>query len=504
MSLVNFNDYSHIKLPSSNQLRTQKLYPKTSFNRNLVINPSEDIISFASRSIKTDKLNKLESGLLAPASRPVILIHGLLTDASSMENYANVLSNAGITVNSTNYETIKKQEGIAESASIVSANINKVRAQKTKILLEQLKLIKNDNLALEQFFSINDEITEQNKTILTSLIRNTINSVEMVLQRSNINENFSSKINEIEVNLTNKIKKMGLVNEEKDCKDYDLFCSKISATIINSIVPKISIIGHSMGSLVAYTVILNPDKYDGGYGIASILLLSGAPNGKKLSALESLTGRGWDKQEKVGNPLEITRETALSAARMIFPFIEEYLIKPYAGLVDAYKDSTFYKNNIKDKTLPPDVSVISAYNINDLIVLPEDSRFDQTLPQHHNLELSIPSSNDEDNKKKTINSNIHYQTAYKPEVIAKALYQKIVRDPDYATKILYTNNYDGFRSSCLNILQAEEEKYPGFLQDYNLIRQLQKVAKEDSPFANSPSSIAKQLLIKVQNKSINQ
>ncbi|HSA06476.1 MAG TPA: hypothetical protein P5556_04795 [Candidatus Gastranaerophilales bacterium] len=430
---------------------------------------------------------------------PVIFVHGLGTNALSLKNYYEAAQNAGYTINTENYDNIAQTGAIAESAKEVSSDTNIARINITKKQLDKIIPAMKDDTVLEKYFKLDPALSDKNKKTLTGLIKDTVASVNKVVNDDDNSEpenNFSSQIKEIETNLKDQIKDTDLIKGEKGSKTHDLLCSKVAGDIIETVSPKATMIAHSMGAFVTNTVALNPETYDAGHGLGSILTLSGALNGKKMSATESLVARKYDYDEYNKGQQPLTREEELNAAKIVSRRLEASLRKGNAALVDAHSGSDFFKKNIKGKQVPEGVSLVSAWDKKDRIVEPNDSKIiltDENTNYHH-VEVDIPLNLEKDTHGLTPNAAIHLKIAARPDVVAGKFKENMINDPLFATRVLDARNNEGLRYIGLGILKNEEKKNPGFLEEKGLIFKLKEVAEEQLPFTDSPSYTAKEIL----------
>lgn len=476
---------------------------KKSQNKRFGFDTPVDVVSFSAAKGARDagqvSLDKDIKEILLPRKEsPVIFIHGLGVYGDSLKKFSGFAQEAGYQVKIEDYENINNTGSTDASAHLISKDINESRRDATIKQLSEISQIISNEEDLQKFFKVDPSLQREKKAKLTSIIKEIVNDAHEVLNNYN-DQSFSSNMKSVEQSLKEKIKNSDIINCKNESDDYDLLCTKAASDIMETISPKALIVAHSMGAFVANTVILNPDSYDGGNGIASALLISGAVNGKRMSATESLVAREYDATEKNGGTNKLTRNEAINAAGQIYQYLENYLKKQYEALENAHNKSKFFKEKIAGKKPPNNLTVISAYDTKDVVVEASDSKLDLSQNNLHNIEFNRPSTEKEKNNPNAhLNVLIHLKTAASPDLVGQQFVRNILTNSQYAVRAIDKANNESFRYTTLKLLAKQEEKQPGFLMKQNgVVKKLREVAAEGLPFTDSPSYLAGQILEKI-------
>ena len=468
---------------------------------------------------------------------PVVIVHGTMATEKGIENYKKAALDTGHPVDLKTYMTIKDGHLLEESGQILSQQINEDRVQSTGWNLQQLNKIKNHPDKLKEFFKLDsnlygdaDKSTDQIFKLLPGVI-DELNGI-MKLPESELKETFSTRVLNVENALTDKVSGTSFGSQEVNSKKREEICGKVSREIINSIAPRVILVGHSMGGFLSYTQALNPrqsveDKdafrYDGGNGISTIMTLSSPiKTGLRNPLPRALYDLSFDIMERhYLNPFENTagmqfsmmnpffaawystskemtkqmyREATKASAAMMNPII--YAQKP--GYKQITEGSDFVKNYLLNKKVPEGITAIAVTSRDDGVSEQELSRIDDSVPNAHNLDAEANVRPEELTEFiYTEPSMAHIKMAKQPTEHWQEFILESMEDPGKIPQLLHRSNDDGFRWNCLQVILNDVKKDPDFLEKpefENALNSIRDVAEERLPFTDSPSYVAKQIL----------
>lgn len=472
------------------------------------------------------------SGTAARNETPVVIVHGTGFGEESISAYKNAALQTGHPAELTTYTTIKDGEPMQESGQLISKNINSSRIAVSEKHLKDLSSLKNEPEGLKEYFGMSSEFYgshDERVDRVVSLIPGVIDKMEDLLKadKDQLLETFSGNTKEIEKSLAEQVRKAGYSDKK--------VAQKVAEEIMDVIVPKAVLVGHSMGGFVSYTLALNPkektgDKsdftYDGANGVSTVITLS-SPVGKGVNKTlpSGLANYAYTLLEKnvldpmetfpgmqfsMVNPFfnmwysynkELTKEmyknSALIGSVYMNPII--HLMKPgYEQITDG---SDFIKKYVNDKKVPDGVTVIAISNRDDGVSEQDRSMVDEKQPNAHNLDAEVTIKPEElKNPKSTLATLAHMKMALYPFEHGEEFRKEVLEDPKHITRILNPANYDGVRWKCLSVLKENLEKDPSLFQKPEfkpVLEKIKSVAAEKLPFADSPSCVAQEILDKL-------
>lgn len=443
--------------------------------------------------------------------RPMVILHGSMVNKDSIEDFRNFARNRGYHVDHRTYPGIRDGAPIEESSRLVSRNINRARLEIARKHLDQLQGADTNQLA--EFFQLDGD-----HTAIRQALPQFVEDVRSVcgLPQDQLEQSLSGRIKQIQDELQTRLAEAGVGTSQK-----------VAAELVDSLVPKAVLVGHSAGGVVAYNVAVNPQApgekadpfhYDGGNGVGSVMLLaapvkSGMPeplppgladlpfynfNKDVLTPMES--NPVWQLARL--NPLvdvayqanKSLAQTGWHVAMMTSAALTNpltYVTKPGFGQVMA--SSSFLRDHIQNKTIPNDVTVLGLTTPSDAMALTERSRLDETQPNAHNFELEIETEPGQLKRERPTWS--HVRMAELPWEFEAQMAQQIAHDPKELARLLDPANDDGARCMALQWLERQMAEEPGILQTPGIRKALLAVAREEMPFRDSPSAQARRLLL---------
>lgn len=456
--------------------------------------------------------------------RPVIVIHGTIVHKDSIEAYRDFALAEGHPVDLRNYPTITDGAPIQESAQLVSQNINQARSALAKENLAYLQGASTKEQV--KFFNIDGNLygkTDPNAAKVSAQVPWLMDAVGSVLQQSDstLTNEFSSRMSQVEGQLADRLANTpGWSPETRE---------KVASELVDSLAPKATLVGHSAGGFVAYTVAVNPSEpgkahdefsYDGGNGVANVVLLS-SPVGKGLSEPlpPAMADMGFYQMDQaVLKPLEQlplsqlmmqNPMTALSynlmkgatkvawgvasqmTTAMSLPLI--YAQKP--GYQQVTGSSQFFKEYLKDKAIPDGVSVTAVTSPDDHMSLPSRSQVNEKQTNAHNFTADLEMAPGEVERERP--SWGHVKMSTMPAEFQAQFSQSLIDNPEHTVNYLNPSNDDGSRFDVLTLLGQQLKKNPSLLDSESFApvkTAMQSVAAEKLPFSDSPSALAQQLL----------
>ncbi len=484
------------------------------------------------------KVLEQPSGNIEARNRtPVVIVHGTMSEENSIEKYKDAALGTGHPVDLKTYMTIKDGHRLEESGQILSQQINEDRIQSTGWNLQELNKIKNNPDKLKEFFKIDSNIygdTDKSTDQILKLIPGVIEEINgvMKLPESELKETFSTRVLNIENALTDRVSGTSFGSQEVNSKKREEICGKVSREIVNSIAPRVILVGHSMGGFLSYTQALNPRqspedrdgfRYDGGNGISTVMTLS-SPVGKGVATplpraladlsynllekhyyepLEKTPGMqlsmlnpffaAWYVSSKAATKLAY-RASAEMSAKMMNPMI--YAQKP--GYEQIAEGSSFIKEYVKDKKVPEGITAIAVSSKDDGVSEQDRSGIEVNSPNAHNLDAEANVKPEELTKFiSTVPSMAHIKMAQQPTEHWQEFLKENIENPEQIPQLLHRSNDDGFRWNCLQVLLTDVKKDPGFFEKpgyEEALNSIKDVAEERLPFTDSPSYVAKQIL----------
>lgn len=444
---------------------------------------------------------------VAPArhERPVVIVHGTLVDKQSIEAYRDYAIEKGHPVDWQNYQGITDGALLQDSAQQVSNNINQARQELARTHLANLQGA--DPAGLAKFFGCDDSArgrkVQENLEWLVKRATTEVTSPSV--------ETLSSRLKKLEGQLE---KRLG--GEE--------WTGKAAAHLVDCLAPKATVVGHSAGGYVAYALALNPEdgqkskypKYDGGLGVGEVVVLSSpigkgmnfpAPPGlaelpfyqmveepilQKLEASPMMKLAELNPFFKMGYALSKTAtKTAFAlATQMNTGLMSPVIFAQKPGYEQVTGFSSFFKENLKDKSVPDGVTVVAVTSKDDRMALPSHSRIDASRPNAHNFDVDQKFSKEELEKERPTWG--HVQMSMKPELFEQQFDQSLVDKPAEAARFLDASNDDGVRYDVLQVLQKQGPEW--LAGQPELKKAVQEVAAENQPFKDSPSALAQLLL----------
>ena len=270
-------------------------------------------------------LELIEPGPGVPPARnntPVIVVHGTMADAKSINPYLEPDLEAGHPVSLDTYSTIKEGEPLQVSGQLVSRDINAGRVEVARKQVALLKSRGGDLEAVKSFLCMDGGLygaPDPAFDRVAALVPGVVDQLDTLLQSSQeeLLQGFSSRTRQMEQDLAAKVAETGfgahIGNEEKRGE----VCEKVAAEIMDSIAPKAVLVGHSMGGFVSYVLTVNPAQgkdrasafaYDGGNGVSTVITLSSpVKSGVSRPLPPAMTHYAFDTYEKtVLAPMEAT------------------------------------------------------------------------------------------------------------------------------------------------------------------------------------------------------
>lgn len=452
---------------------------------------------------------------LARNERPVILLHGTLVEKEGIAAYRDFALRQGHPVDHRTYPSITKGHPIEKSADLASKNINAARMEIAARNLERLK--DADAEQLERFFQLDanlygahDPDAEAAKPLLAELVT----QVSQLLTEPGLESSLSGRLNRIQDGLAEQLSQSGVASEK---------AHKMAAELVDSVAPKAIVVGHSAGGYVGYTMTVNPERtpdddpftYDGGNGIAEMLVLS-SPVGKGLPkpAPPGILDLGfYNVDAKVLRPIESLPPSQLALMNPLFNFgyhawkglakqafhvanwVTLGLTNPLIHQVrpsnaQVEENSEFFNSYLKEKPVPHGVSVIAVTSPLDQLSQAERSTVDDRQPNAHNFSADLQVSKADLERERPTWS--HVIMTEKPDAFKEQFAEHLL-DANALARILHPANDDGVRYEALEMLASELKERPKALTG-PLRQALQKVAAERAPFKDSPSYLAQSLL----------
>ena len=453
-------------------------------------------------------------------NRPVVLLHGTLVKKDAIEAYRDFALQSGHPVNHRNYSSITNGEAIEKSTEIASVQVNRSRAEVARHNLARLQGA--DDAQLQDFFQLDGGLygsDDPDLTAITQALPELLNATQALLQQSSqeIDSQFSRQVRSTQMELGQNLEKAGISSEK---------ARQIASELVDTIAPKVVLIGHSAGGFVAHTMTVNPEvspgddpfSYDGGLGVGELILLSspvgqGLPSPAPPGVLE-LPFYNFDS--KVLRPLENTplvklarlnpftdfiynsNKSLLKTASALSAFVSFGLTSPLVhlakpGYEQVVEGSAFFEKYLLDKEVPDGVSAIAITSPLDRLSLEERSKLTTGQENTHNLSIDLGLSDEKLQKERP--TYAHVVMSENPEGFKQQFAHHLRDDSTALVKMLGRKNDESVRHEALRMLQSEIALQPELLADKAEIRAaLERVASERLPFKDSASYLAFQLL----------
>jgi hypothetical protein len=496
--------------------------------------PSSIMFLAAPPSMKDISFPGLSSSMNARNDVPVVIVHGTMASEKSIQKYKDAVLAEGHPADIFTYLSIKEGEPLEKSGQLISEHVNTIRMSVARRHLEKLAPFKDDLEGLKKALLMRNDLygsKDEKVDKVAALVPGLIDKLQNVLKgdEKDLTRSFSGKTRELEAGLSTEIRKTGFAGGDKQ------IAGKVAAEIMDSIAPKAALIGHSMGGFVSYAMALNPkgkgDKndifhYDAGNGISTVITLS-SPVGKgvKKPLPKGLENMMFDLADKnMLQPMENTpgmqlselnpffnmwyssskammreayRQSMIIGATMSNPMV--YLMKP--GVEEISEGSSFIKNYVQDKKIPDGVTIIAASNKEDGISEQDRSQVDESQPNAYNFDAKVTITAEDMKDPMAIRPAMaHIKMAQYPFEHGEEFRQEVLENPKQIPRLLDRSNYDGIRWKCLATLSRDLDSKPDLFESPEFKPALEKirdVAAESLPFTDSPSFIAKQILLKL-------
>lgn len=469
---------------------------------------------------------------MARHNTPVVIVHGTLTEESSIKSYKDAATHTGHAANLTTYSTIKEGKEIQESGKILSRNINETRLDVTRRHLKKLDRIKANPEALKKYFEIDEKGKGADQ--VTALLPGVIEGMKSLTEGGDkpLLDTFSTRVRDAEQDLAHKVKESGFGSWEKNPEKRDMVCGKVAAEVMDRIAPRAVLVGHSMGGFLSYALAISPkadlqDKskftYDAGNGVSTVITLSSPiKSGVAVPLPTGLVNVGYDLAQKhYLDPMEGTPGMQLA---MMNPFFSMWYAFNKAATKETYKNMTlatammtnpaiyaknpgyrqisegsdFMKEHIQGRSVPDGVTLIAVTNKLDGVSEQERSVADESRPNAHNLDADVQiTKEDLKDFMETESRAAHKKMSKYPFEHGEEFRKEVLEDPAKIVRVLHPANYDGVRWRCLKVMEENQEADPSLLRrpEYSQVRQtLQEVASEGIPFKDSPSYLAARIL----------
>ena len=465
---------------------------------------------------------------LARNNRPVVLLHGTLVTKDGIEAYRDFALKSGHPVNHRDYPSITQGEAIEKSTEIASVEVNRSRAEVARHNLARLQGA--DEAEVHEFFQLDGELYGSQDADLGAVgkaIPGLLAATETLLRQSprEIDSKFSRQIRAIQTQLGESLESAGLGPEK---------AGRVASELVDTIAPKVVLIGHSAGGFVAHTMTVNPEtsqgeddfSYDGGLGVGELILLSSpigqglpspAPPGvlelpfynfdsKVLRPLEDLPMVKLARLNPLTDFIYNSNKSILKTASAFSSFVSFGLTSPLVhlarpGYEQVEEGSEFFQKYVKNKEVPEGVTAIAMTSPLDRLSLEERSRLGTGQENTHNLSVDLGLS--EEKLKKERPTFAHVVMSENPQGFKEQFAHHLRDDSSALLKMLGRKNDESVRHEALRMLRSEMALQPSLLADKAEIRAaLEEVAGERLPFRDSASYLAYQLLKLHESKTV--
>lgn len=481
------------------------------------------------------------TGPPARHTTPVVVVHGTLADASAVVLNQQPVLNDGHPIDLDTYQTIKDGKPLQESGQILSGRINDDRVELARANVSRLKALGNDLTAIEADLGIDADLyggNDPSARRLAALVPPLVSRIDSLLAQpaETLRGSFSLKMRRLEEALVGEVATTGFADDVTDPETRDALRKKVAAEIVDAIVPKAVLVGHSMGGFVSYTVAMNPTDektqgspfaYDAGNGISTIIAVSSpVKSGTSNPLPPGLANYAYDNLNKeVLTPLEQTPQGQLV---MLNPWLESLyeadksitqsylatasamytsLTAPFTwmqkpGVEQITDGSRFIKSYVAGKHVPAEMTAFSFINQDDGIAEADRCLLDERQANAFNVDVKVD-----------LPPEILAKHGYTPAVLThfmmgKIMFahgdqakEKIFQNPLLIPKVLDRANYDGVRWLCLTAVKEMVDKSPTLLDRPEMAKvraAVESVADEKVPFKDAPSAMARQILNQIE------
>lgn len=453
-------------------------------------------------------------------SRPVVLLHGTLVEKDGIAAYRDYALRNGHPVNHRTYQSITKGARIEESTELASQQVNLSRAEVAERNLKALAGL--DRPALQRALSLESDLygsTDPHVETILDEAPALIGRIGELLEqpREKVSHLLSGQLKRLEGEFAARLTERGM--------DVDKSRAAVRE-LVDTVAPKAIVVGHSAGGYVAYTLAVNPEvtpdedpfTYDGGNGVGEVLVLS-APINSGLPkpappGVADLPFYNYDStflrpfeelppaQLVLANPIagfayDTTKELMRGASRLGFmtaatlstPLI--HLMRP--GNAQVEEGSSFFETYVQNREIPEGTSVIGVTSPLDNLSQEERSRLDTDQTNGHTISIDLQVSEEQLQRERP--TWAHVIMTEKPDSFKYQFANHLEDNPEALIRLLDTRNDDGVRHEALSMVQGQLQSDPELLgQNSRLKEALEKVASEKSPFSDSPSYLAHQIL----------
>ena len=468
---------------------------------------------------------------------PVIVVHGTMTDKKSIEPYLGPVLDSGHYVKLDTYTSIKEGAALEESGQVLSRDINDDRLRIARWNVDKLKACEGDMDRIKSVLAMDGTLygpPDPAFERVTALLPRVIDRIDGVLdgERAVLLETFSRKMARLEEDLGGQVEATGFAADVADATRRQGICQKVAAEIMDSIVPKAILLGHSMGGFVSYVLAVNPKDpegtggsftYDAGNGISTVMTLSSPiKSGVATPLPPALTHFAFDTYEKtVLAPMEATPGMQFARLNPAFaawydlqkemtrsawaaasngaslvgsPLV--YLTQP--GVREITQGSRFIHEYVEGHHLRPGITGVAFSCQGDGISPAERSTIDDTQMNAFNVKSHVEVTPELLKQRGATFRNIpHIRMAKTPLERGEEFRRQVLENPSLIPKVLDRSNYDGVRWQCASVLLESALRNPERFRTPEMapvVAALEEVASERLPFKDSPSYLARQIL----------
>lgn len=438
-----------------------------------------------------------------------------MVEKEDIEAYRDYALDLGHPVHHVTYPSIKNGEPLETSASLVSGEINRSRLEIGRENLNQVRGATREQL--EKFFLIDDRLYGKRDPRVGQLLDALpalIARVDRLLGRpeAELEQTLSSQLKSLEARLAAQLTKA----------DPEA-ASRMAGEVMESLVPRAILVGHSAGGVVAYTLAVNPAEagtgrktFDGGHGLGEVIML-GSPvaQGMPRPAPPGLLETPFYQVDKnVLRPFEelpttrlarlnpfvdamysfnkgLTRTAWNGATTVSMTMTSPFLLAASPGFAQVMEGDEFLRTQIQERAVPERVSVVSVTNEHDRMAAPERCLLDEGQGNTHNLPLDLQVSQARIDRERP--TWAHVQLAAEPEKYEEQMGGSLLANPGRLPQMLHPRNDDGFRFDVLSMLRDQLAARPEALSDTHR-QALEAVASERQPFLDAPSYLATGIL----------
>ena len=472
-------------------------------------------------------------------NRPVVLVHGTMSEASSIAPFVEPTVQDGHPTDLNTYLTIKEGDHLQESGQLISREVNNDRMQIARKNIQELNGFGGDLDKIQGFLKMGDSLygdSDPAVARVASLLPDVIGKISSTLDMgtNKLRDSFSLRMKNIETDLAQGVQEAGFGSDIKDVDKRKEVCGKVAANVMDAIAPKVVLIGHSMGGFVSFIMAVNPkdklsDKspysYDAGNGISTVITLSSpVKSGVKTPLPAGLTNYAYDSWQKAAAPMEGMPGMQFALMNPVFSFWYSaqkelskqvmgamtdasaamtnpmtYAMKPGVEQISAGSD--FIHKYLEGKGTPSDITSIAFTNKLDGISEADRSVMDDSQPNAFNVDMPISIPPEMLKKPGSTQAAAGHLIMSKiPLEEGEQCQKQLLENPEVMPKVLGRNNNDGVRYECLKLLEQKVKADPTYLDQPEMkavVPALQEVASEKLPFEDSPSFLAAEILSKI-------